>query len=279
MIKILITALILVLLSCNKSNLKQISETELINRIANNEMPEPATVKIVTKDGAEIGIDSLKSLEQTGKYFEDFYVNDRNEIVQILIRLKTNEDEKLLDKINQKYKEVNHDLNEDPEVELVEINCNDIVTLLQKVYDRDQGIRKQGTIDRNIDHENLEIIISVLEKCGMPTLDEVSKEQISGIWLVLQHAPPKYQSKYISLLENSADKGDLDYSAIAFMKDRALMYEGKPQIYGSQVSDGELYKLFEPEYVDQRRREIGMGSLKKYLNHFNIEFNVEQKIK
>ena len=57
------------------------------------------------------------------------------------------------------------------------------------------------------------------------------------------------------------------------------MHNGEPQIYGSQVANGELYDLFEPEYVDQKREGIGMEPLKDYLNRLGIEFNVEQKIK
>ena len=74
-------------------------------------------------------------------------------------------------------------------------------------------------------------------------------------------------------------KGDIKWSVIALMKDRALMYEGKPQIYGSQVSNGELHELFEPEYVNQRRAKIGMEPIEEYLQRFELEFNIEQKIK
>lgn len=271
--RIILAILILTLIGCTEKKLKQIKESDLINRIINQEMPDPSTVKIVTKGGVEISLDSLKSLERTGEYFEDFYVDDKNEIIKIVVREKTEDDEKLINKINQK-------LNEGPEVKSVEVDCNDKVNILQEVFDRDQGMRRgENNIDPKIDHENLEIIVSFLEKCGMPTLEEVNDVQMAGIWGVLQHAPAKYQSKYIPLLEESAKKGDLKWSVIALMKDRALMHEGKPQIYGSQVRNGELYELFEPEYVDQRREEIGMGGLKEYLARFNIEFNVEQKRK
>ena len=264
---------IFTIVGCSENNLRQITELELINRIVNQNMPDPSKVKIVTKDGAEISIDSLKSLEESGKYFEDFYVNDKNEIVQILVRKKTKDDQKLIFKINQK-------LNEGPEIQLIEVNCDDKVNILQKVFERDQGMRRGGNnINPEIDHENLEIIVSFLNKCGMPTLKDVNDEQMAGIWTILQHAPAKYQSKYIPLLEESAKKGDLKWSVIALMKDRALMYEGKPQIYGSQVSNGELYELFEPEYVNQRRAEIDMEPIEEYLKRFGIEFNIKQRTK
>jgi hypothetical protein len=271
--RIILTIVILGLIGCTENKLRQIEESDLISRIVNQEMPDPSTVKIVTKEGVEISSDSFLILARTENYFQDFFVNDQNEIVKMVNREKTKEDEQLIAKINLK-------MNEGPEVKSIEIDCNDKVNLLQEVFDRDQGMRRgDNPIDPKIDHENLEIIINFLEKCGMPTLKEVNDVQMAGIWAVLQHAPAKYQSKYIPLLEKSAEKGDLKWSVIALMKDRALMYEGKPQIYGSQVSNGELYDLFEPEYVNQRRQEIGMEPIEKYLKRFGIEFNIEQKIR
>ena len=66
---------------------------------------------------------------------------------------------------------------------------------------------------------------------------------------------------------------------IALMKDRALMHEGKPQIYGSQIMNGKLYPLLEPEYVNQRREEVGLGPLEEYVQRFGLEFTVPQKRK
>ena len=39
------------------------------------------------------------------------------------------------------------------------------------------------------------------------------------------------------------------------MKDRILMDEGKPQIYGSQIKNGKLYKLENPETVTKEERK------------------------
>ena len=164
---------------------------------------------------------------------------------------------------------------------VVAIDCDDKVNILQNLFDRDQEMRKAGGLhlDSKIDHENLEIAVSYIETCGMPTLKEVEKIQIAGLWLVFQHAPPEYQTKYLSLFEESARNGDLRWSLIALMRDRALMYEGKPQIYGSQIKHGALFDLFEPEYVNQRREEMEMVPIEDYLERFGIEFKVVQKLK
>jgi len=272
--KQILNLLIIISLSgCKQDSLKLISDDELIRRIVENEMPKPEDVQIFDVQNNVISKDSLTTLESSGKYFEDFYVNEKGKIVKIVTRLKTAKDEELIAKINQK-------LNQPSALKSVEIDCTDKINILQHVFDRDQKMRQNGgQIDSKIDHENLEIVVSFLEKCGMPSLKEVNEIQMAGIWGVLQHAPPEYQSKYISLLEDAANKGDIKWNVIAMMKDRALMHEGKPQIYGSQVSNGKLYDLFEPEYVNQRRQKVDMEPLEVYLQKFDIEFKVTQKTK
>jgi hypothetical protein len=55
----------------------------------------------------------------------------------------------------------------------------------------------------------------------------------------------------------------------AYLTDRVLLHEGKPQEYGTQAiaRDGrfEPRKLRDPDHVDQRRASVGLGSLAEYL--------------
>lgn len=87
------------------------------------------------------------------------------------------------------------------------------------------------------------------------------------------------------MLEKSAENGDLQKTDIAMMKDRILMDDGKPQIYGTQISmnqetgEWELYNLENPEYVNQRRKEIGFSPIEEYLTHFKLTFDIPQKEK
>jgi hypothetical protein len=140
----------------------------------------------------------------------------------------------------------------------------------------DQRIRQQKvpfTLFAQEDHRNQELVISIIEKCGMPTLKEVSKTQMDGIWLALQHTDRKHRKKYFPQIEAAVKNGDLSKEQYALMKDRILMDEGKPQIYGSQIQDGKLYKLESPETVNERRKEMGMEPIEKYLWQFNIKYS------
>lgn len=267
----LLLTLALLASGCRDRPLRKMDEQTLIDRIASNQLPDPGEITIKNPDGHIISVEALRKLEMTGEYFEDFYVNQENQIVEIVVRKKTEADEAFL-------KQVNARINAPPKLQNVAVDCRDKANILQEVFNRDQAMRQPGQqIDPQTDLENLEIVVNFLDKCGMPTLEEVNEMQMAGIWGVLQHAHPKYQKMYIPLLETAAEKGDIPRSVIALMRDRALLHEGKPQIYGSQIENGELYKLFEPEYVNQRRAAMGMEPIEEYLKRFGITFEVEQK--
>jgi hypothetical protein len=55
----------------------------------------------------------------------------------------------------------------------------------------------------------------------------------------------------------------------AYLTDRVLLHEGKPQEYGTQAiaRDGrfEPRKLRDPDHVDERRASVGLDSLAEYL--------------
>ena len=160
-------------------------------------------------------------------------------------------------------------------VDIIEVDCSKKREILSEVYESDLRIRKSNELIKYAkeDHRNQELVISIIEKCGMPTLNEVTQKHMTAIWLGLQHTNKKYRKKYFPLVEKAVENGDLYKEQYALMKDRILMEEGKPQIYGSQLKDGKLYKLENPETVNERRKKMGMGTIEDYLSNFNIQFN------
>ena len=160
-------------------------------------------------------------------------------------------------------------------VDIIEVDCSKKHQILSEVYESDQKIRKANEFIKYAkeDHRNQELVISIIEKCGMPTLNEVTQEHMTAIWLGLQHTNKKYRKKYFPMIEEAVKNGDLSKQQYALMKDRILMDEGKPQIYGSQIKNGKLYKLENPETVNERRKKMGMKTIENYLKHFNIQFN------
>ena len=160
-------------------------------------------------------------------------------------------------------------------VDYVEVDCNKKSEILSEVYTSVQKIRRENNLIKYAkeDHRNQELIISIIEKCGMPTLNEVTQEQMNAIWLGLQHTENKYRIKYFPLIEKAVKNGDLSKEQYALMKDRMLMDEGKPQIFGSQIKNGKLYNLESPETVNERRLEMGLEPIEDYLKRFDITFD------
>ena len=155
-------------------------------------------------------------------------------------------------------------------VDIIEVDCSKKVQILSEVLESDQRIRKSNDFIKYAkeDHRNQELVISI-----MPTLKEVSQRQMDAIWLGLQHSTKEIRKKYFPQIEKAVKNGDLSKSQYALMKDRMLMDEGKPQIYGSQIKNGKLYKLENPKTINERRKEMGMEPIEDYLKYFNIKFN------
>ena len=160
-------------------------------------------------------------------------------------------------------------------VDIIEVDCSKKLQILNEVYESDQRIRKSNELIKYAkeDHRNQELVISIIEKCGMPTLKEANYKQMAAIWLGIQHSNKKIRKKYFPQIVEAVINGDLSKGQYALMKDRMLMDEGKPQIYGSQIKNGKLYKLENPETVNERRKKMGMETIENYLKRFNIQFN------
>lgn len=160
-------------------------------------------------------------------------------------------------------------------IDIVEIDCNNKIEILNNVFESDQRIRKENKLIEKAkeDHHNQELVISIIEKCGMPTLMDVGQHQMNTVWLLLQHTDKKHRKKYFPEIEKAVKNKELSKEQYALMKDRILMDEGKPQLYGSQIKNGKLYKLESPSKVNERRQEMGMESIEEYLLRFNIPYN------
>lgn len=160
-------------------------------------------------------------------------------------------------------------------VNVIDVDCSKKAQILSEVLESDQRIRRSNDFIKYAkeDHRNQELVISIIEKCGMPTLKDVDQRRMDAIWLGLQHSTKEIRKKYFPQVQKAVKNGDLSKGQYALMKDRMLMDEGKPQIYGSQIENGKLYELENPKTVNERRKEMGMEPIEDYLKHFNIQFN------
>ncbi|MDN5204621.1 hypothetical protein QQ008_24730 [Fulvivirgaceae bacterium BMA10] len=130
--------------------------------------------------------------------------------------------------------------------------------------------------------ENEKRLIELLNKYGWPTASGVTEYAAAGAALIINHSTYEVRAKYFPMLEAAFKKGEAQPLRYAKMKDRLLVEEGKEQLYGTQIKFENLIRkphpIKDPEYVDKRRAEIGLGPLRSYLKaRFDIDWQVAHK--
>lgn len=279
---IILLILLLSIIACENKNhyepegLRKLRDTEIIDRaISGNSNLD--IEKIVYKDslGKNIPREDLSKLDQD-KFHGDYYVNANNEVVEVVIRRATEEDKVLRKKILEAFEE-------GEPITIIDIDCSEIREILEAVHESDQENRKGGGVqDLNIDKGNQQKVVSIIEKCGFPTAEKYGHKSVEAVFLVIQHAAKSLREKYYPHIKESADKGDLSWSIVALMEDRMLMDKGEKQKYGSQVQKKNgsdkwvLYPIEDPQNVNVRRAEVGLGPIEEYLKHFDIDYQTEE---
>lgn len=263
-------------------NLRKLTQKEVIERIKNNQNANLEIAVYKSETGEIITLDSLSSMPDIKDWTADSYVDENNEVRELVLRKATNEDLEFEKKIREIINNKAQKLSES--IDYIEIDCEKIAEVLQRIYASDQIMRKSGKkIDSDVDRQNLMTVINLIEQCKMPTLNEINTQQMTTIWLVFQHGDQYNRKKYMPILTRSAEKGDLKWSNIALMKDRTMMIDGEKQIYGSQVKKNyqtgkwELYDLTNPESVNERRAKVGLKPLQDYLKKWDIIFDISQQ--
>ncbi len=128
-------------------------------------------------------------------------------------------------------------------------------------------------------------VVKIIEDKGWVGKSLVGGKANMTLWLVIQHAPIETQEKYIPLLKESVLQGESSGRHLALLEDRIQMRNEKPQIYGSQIiidkRNGKHvpYEILEPEYVNQRRKKVGLGPIEDYVKRWGIKWTIEQKEK
>ncbi len=122
-------------------------------------------------------------------------------------------------------------------------------------------------------------ICELIEEMGYPGKSIVGDGQASTAFLVIQHADLEIQEKYLSIITEAADKGEVSWRSVALLVDRVNMRNGRPQIYGSQVSrhpvTNEYYfsEIENPMKIDSIRATVGLGPLQEYANNWDFTWD------
>lgn len=123
---------------------------------------------------------------------------------------------------------------------------------------------------QEIDEDNTRWIHGIVRERGWPGASLVGEDGATAAWLLVQHADhdPGFQRECLELLEQSVEQGEASARDLAYLTDRVLRHEGRPQRYGTQFQFGpngfEPQPLEDPERVNERRLAVGLGTLDEY---------------
>lgn len=118
----------------------------------------------------------------------------------------------------------------------------------------------------------------IIAEYGWPGTRLVGEDGMIAAWFIAQHAigDPPFQRKALKLLKAAHRKGEVSAQAVAFLQDRICVFEGRPQVYGTQFEPDEqgVYRpcqMIDPERANERRKAIGMEALEERAAAVNAD--------
>jgi hypothetical protein len=122
-------------------------------------------------------------------------------------------------------------------------------------------------------HENnVRRLQEIMTQVGWPTERLVGKRAAEAAWLIAQHAiaHPQFQRSCLKVLAVAAREHLVPAWQPAMLEDRIRVFEGRPQLYGTQLEPDEHgnmrpHTIENPERVDERRRAVGLEPLAERL--------------
>lgn len=149
---------------------------------------------------------------------------------------------------------------------------------INEMYEADQAMRERahrngGVIeteeDETLDARNTEQVKLIIQEIGWPQKSIFGKSIPLRVWLLVQHADHDvaFQEHCLELMK-ALPKEEIDEINMAYLEDRILVNQGKPQIWGTQFfGKGDNYgprPIQDPATVDERRLAIGLDTLAEY---------------
>lgn len=118
-----------------------------------------------------------------------------------------------------------------------------------------------------IDRKNTARMQELVAALGWPGRTLVGEDGAHAAWLLVQHADYDlaFQRHCLGLMEALVATGEVSASEHAYLYDRVAVGENRPQRFGTQFGpDGEPRPIEDAPHVDERRRELGLGSMAEY---------------
>ena len=174
-----------------------------------------------------------------------------------------------------------------------------LMAILDTIYQKDQGYRHQrDAMEKAYGRESKELKSAEKQMKEQDSLNLIKVEKILNergwlgpdiigyfgnltLWLVIQHSAPEIVEKYLPMMSEAVLKGDATANHLGYLVDRNRKDQNRKQIYGSQfgndtlTGEGYVWPLEDPDNVNKRRAEIGLGTMQEYLSELGSTWDLE----
>ncbi len=149
---------------------------------------------------------------------------------------------------------------------------NKLIAAVQRDYETRARLVREGTLydgyngEMEAVHlENARVLDEAIAAMGWPGRSKIGDEGAAAAFKILQHAisRPDLQRRGLDLILEAIPRGDANPLDAAYLSDRIAMYEGRPQVFGTQFdwdANGQLSPapIKDPQSVDERRAALGL---------------------
>lgn len=151
---------------------------------------------------------------------------------------------------------------------------HDSVNLAEKAHGK-SSFQYQRAVSLNALHTSklLDEISNIIAKYGYPGKTLVGSDY-AIVFSIISLSNKAYKEKYYDIIIDAANKGELDWSDVAFFVDKVKVAKNEKQIYGTQykldVQQNKFlfYPIEEIDKVNDRRKKVGL----KELNLLKLSF-------
>jgi len=139
--------------------------------------------------------------------------------------------------------------------------------LMNKLTQKLIVMMQQDQLDMNdlsVRKKNARQLQAIITKHGWPTIELVGEEASNASWLIAQHADHnlEFQKQCLDLMKRLPKKSVLSKN-IAYLTDRILVSQNKPQKYGTQfyIVNNELKPrpIKDRQNIDKRWQKMNVG--------------------
>lgn len=176
-------------------------------------------------------------------------------------------------------------------------NSNSISQLIDSLYFEDQ---KWRGLNRQIDNKEIDTfskefvlrkihqtdslnylnIRKIFYEIGYPNIPKVGETSAHNFWTLVQHADkyPLFQDSVLTFMKEELKLGNVGQNDYAYLVDRVKVNLGEKQIYGTQMriniahNTYEPLPVIEPQYLDDRRKEMNLPPMKFYISAMNERY-------